>query len=66
MFYGKVKYNFALLQQLSGFITSEILASNQSAPYITLHCLDSKSEVDSFVDGMGGWHRDRNVCANAS
>jgi len=46
-----VKYNFVLLQQLSAFITSEILASKQIAPYITLPNFEV---TGGYVDGMGG------------
>lgn len=47
----EVKYNFALLQQLSSIITSEILVSNQTAPFITL---PSFEVTGGFADGMGG------------
>ena len=46
-----MKYNFALLQQLSGIITSEVLASNQIAPNITLPRFEVKG---GFVNGMSG------------
>ena len=46
-----MKYNFALLQQLGGVITSEVLASNQIAPNITL----PRFEVTGgFTNGMSG------------
>eukprot|EP00536_Pseudo-nitzschia_multiseries_P010553 jgi/Psemu1/243039/estExt_Genewise1.C_3250021 len=47
----EVKYNMALLQQLSSTITSEIVASNQTAPFITMPNFEV---TGGFTDGMGG------------
>ncbi|KAG7366318.1 adenylate/guanylate cyclase [Nitzschia inconspicua] len=47
----EVKYNFALVQQLCGTITSESLMSNQIFPNVTLPDFEI---TGGFVDGMGG------------
>lgn len=47
----EVQYNFALLQQLSAGVTSEILASNQVAPNITLPRFEV---MGGFTDGLSG------------
>lgn len=47
----EVQYNFALLQQLSASVTSEILASSQVAPNITLPRFEV---MGGFTDGMSG------------
>ncbi len=47
----EVKYNFALMQQLSATMTSEALMSNQVAPNATFTHFEI---TGGFVDGMGG------------
>jgi len=47
----EVKYNLALLKQLSSVITSEIMASNQSAPFVTIPNFEV---TGGFTEGMGG------------
>jgi hypothetical protein len=47
----EVKYNFALVQQLCGTITSEAILSNQVFPNVTLPYFEI---TGGFVDGMGG------------
>jgi hypothetical protein len=47
----EVQYNLALLEQLSAGATSEILASNQVAPNITL---DNFEIMGGYADGLGG------------
>jgi hypothetical protein len=47
----EVQYNFALLQQLSAGVTSEILAGNQVAPNITLPRFEV---MGGFTDGLSG------------
>jgi hypothetical protein len=47
----EVKYNFALVQQFCGTITSEAIMSNQVFPNVTLPHFEV---TGGFVDGMGG------------
>jgi hypothetical protein len=47
----EVQYNFALVKQLCGTITSEAIMSNQVFPNVTLPHFEV---TGGFVDGMGG------------
>jgi hypothetical protein len=47
----EIQYNFALVQQLCGTITSETLMSNQIFPNVTMPHFEV---TGGFVDGMGG------------